>query len=98
MVSGGGGGGRDCAGGAFSCALCQLEEGVCTSVTVHFIAMQTLIPVIYIRIIGKSISRGAEWRKFQLYSTFHLGVKGPQRMTSISAKTPYYSPWFLAKI
>ena len=48
--------------------------------------------------IGKSISRGAEWRKFQLRSTFHFGVKAPQKMTSISAKTPYYSPWFLAEI
>ena len=48
--------------------------------------------------IEKGISRGAEWRKFQLHSTFHFGVNGPQRMTSISAKTPYYSPWFLAKI
>ena len=49
-------------------------------------------------IMQKHISRGAERHKFQLHSTFHLGVKSPQRMTSISAKTPYYSPWFLAKI
>ena len=26
--------------------------------------------------IGKSISRGAEWCKFQLRSTFHCGVMG----------------------
>ena len=25
-------------------------------------------------IIGKGISRGAEWRKFQFHSTFHCGV------------------------
>ena len=48
--------------------------------------------------IGKGISRGAERCKFQLHSTFHCGVKGPQRMTSISVKMPYYSPWFSAKI
>ena len=29
---------------------------------------------------------------------FHYGVKGPQRMSSISTKAPYYSPWFLARI
>ena len=40
---------------------------------------------------------GGGWRKFQLRSTFHFGVKGPQRMSSISVKTPYYSPWFSAK-
>ena len=34
------------------------------------------------------ISRGAEQHKFQLHSTFQRGVKGPQRMTSISVKTP----------
>ena len=34
-------------------------------------------------------SRGTEWCKFQLCSTFHFGVKGPQRMTSISIKTAY---------
>ena len=48
-------------------------------------------------IIGKGISRGAEWCKFQLRSTFHFGVKGPQRKSSISVKMPYYSPWFSAK-
>ena len=36
--------------------------------------------------------------QFQLHSTFLFGVKGTQRMSSISVKTPYYSPWFLAKI
>ena len=36
--------------------------------------------------------------KFQLHITFHFGVKGPQKITLISVKTPYYSPWFLAKI
>ena len=46
----------------------------------------------------KRISIGAEWSKFQLRSTFHFGVKGPQKMTSILVKTPYYSPWFLARI
>ena len=48
--------------------------------------------------IRKGISRGAEWRKFQLHSTFQRGVKRPQRMSRISVKTPYYSPWFSAKI
>ena len=39
-------------------------------------------------IIGKGISRGAEWRKFQLHSTFHRGVKGPRKVTQIlKAKT-----------
>ena len=45
----------------------------------------------------KHISRGAEWRKFQLQTTFQLGEKGAQKMTSISVKTPDYSPWFSAK-
>ena len=48
--------------------------------------------------ILKSISRGTKLSKFQLHSTFHCGVKGPQKITSISVKTTYYSPWFLAKI
>ena len=42
----------------------------------------------------KSISRDEEWCKFQLHSTFDFGVKGLQRMTSISVKTPDNSPWF----
>ena len=42
--------------------------------------------------------KGSILCKFQLYSTFHFGVKGLQKITSISVKTPYYSPWFLAKI
>ena len=46
----------------------------------------------------KAISRGAEWCKVQLPSTFHFEAKGPQTMTSISVKTPYYSPGFLPKI
>ena len=46
----------------------------------------------------KGISRGTERCKFQLRSTFHCGVKGLQKITSISVKTPYYSPWILAKI
>ena len=29
-------------------------------------------------IIGKGTKRGAYWHKFQLHSTFHFGVKGPQ--------------------
>ena len=36
--------------------------------------------------IGKSISIGAEWHKFQLSSTFQRGIKRPQRMTSIWSK------------
>ena len=47
--------------------------------------------------IWKGISRETQWRKFQLHSTFHCRVKGPQKMTLIPVKTPYYSPWFLAK-
>ena len=47
--------------------------------------------------IGKGISRGAEWCKFQLHSTFQRGVRGPQRMTSILVKMPDYSPWFSAR-
>ena len=43
----------------------------------------------------KRISRGAEWCKFQLHSTFRQGVNGPQRMSSISVKTPDYSLGFL---
>ena len=43
------------------------------------------------------ISRETEWRKFQLCSTFHFAVKSGQRMSSISVKTPYYSPRFSAK-
>ena len=31
-------------------------------------------------------------------SASYCGVKGPQKITSISVKTPYYSPWFLAEI
>ena len=49
-------------------------------------------------ITGKSSSRGTKWCKFQFHSTFRFGVKGPQRMSSFSVKTPYYSPWFLARI
>ena len=45
----------------------------------------------------KDIVRGAEWHKFQLHSTFQLGVKRTQTMTSISVKTPDYSPWFSAR-
>ena len=48
--------------------------------------------------MGKGISRGAEWHKIQLHSTFHFREKGAQTMTSILVKTPYYSPWFSAKI
>ena len=51
--------------------------------------------------IGKSISRGAEWRKFQICSAFLDPVrskKTAKKMTSILVKTPYYSPWFSAKI
>ena len=32
-----------------------------------------------------------------IYSAFQRGVKGPQEMTSVSAKTPDYSPWFFAR-
>ena len=35
----------------------------------------------------KHISRGVEWRKFHLHSTFHPEVKRPQKTASISAKT-----------
>ena len=38
----------------------------------------------------KSISKGADWRKFQFHSIFQPEVKGPQRITSISVKTPDY--------
>ena len=38
----------------------------------------------------KSISKGADWRKFQFHSIFQPEVKGPQRITSISVKTPGY--------
>ena len=30
-------------------------------------------------LIGKGISRGTEWRKFQLRSTFHCGVNDSKR-------------------
>ena len=42
-------------------------------------------------IYEKGISRGTEWHKFQLHSTFHCGVKGPQKISLISVKAPYYT-------
>ena len=37
--------------------------------------------------VQRHISRGAEWSKFQLHSTFQRGVKRPQTMSSILVKT-----------
>ena len=36
---------------------------------------------------GKGISRGAEWRKFQLRSTFQRGVMGVERIRSCELHT-----------
>ena len=44
--------------------------------------------------VKKGISKGTERRNCSftcIYSTFHRGVKGLQRMTSTSVKTPDYS-------
>ena len=41
---------------------------------------------------------GGGGHKFEVHSTFNFRVKGPQRMSSILVKTPYYSPWFLTRI
>ena len=51
-------------------------------------------PLLHTLILVKS-ERASQ---FQLCSTFLFGVKRLQRMSSISVKTPYYSPWFLTKI
>ena len=42
--------------------------------------------------MDKPTSRGAEWRKFYVHSTFQCGVKEAQIMSSNSVKTPDYSP------
>ena len=47
-----------------------------------------------IAIIKKGISKGVEWHKFQLCSTFQWGVMNAKRDL---IKMPYCSPWFPAR-
>ena len=37
------------------------------------------------------------WSKMTTYTISSISVKGAQRMTSVSVKTPDYSPWFSAR-
>ena len=50
---------------------------VCLNVAPYYSPwfLAKILPLAKNDFIGKSISRGADWRKFQLHSTFHLGVK-----------------------
>ena len=47
---------------------------------------------------AKAYLKVSRMAQVQLHSTFQCGVKGPQKMSSISVKMPDYSPWFLAKV